>query len=81
MKFQWEENDIVPGRMLKVPEAGETWMIAYFPLAVDDAKFALVSLMNGLIAGFASKDQMVYVLTHGELIPAEYEYKGPLAAQ
>lgn len=56
-------------------------MIAYFPLAVDDAKFALVSLMNGLIAGFASKDQMVYVLTHGELIPAEYEYKGPLAAQ
>jgi hypothetical protein len=52
MRFIWEEKDITAGRHVALGNgAAERWMIGYFADAIDNKKWTLVSLSDGMILG------------------------------
>lgn len=53
MKFGWEASDIKIGRRVGNPGRQERWIIAYDPSSRSMARYAMVSLNDGMIA---SKD-------------------------
>lgn len=76
MKIEWEECDIVTGRVVTKDRDNEKWMIGYAP-HVDGNAYTIVSLSDGMITfspvrvNSLSKRELAAHLTKSGLIPIE----------
>jgi len=58
MKYVWEEQDILPGRRVLSHNKTEEYIISYNP-SMDDFKYSLVSLKDGMIVSSNQKKSML----------------------
>lgn len=69
MKVTWETEDIRPGRRYSRADISEVWMIGYDPELGE--QFASVSLLDGLITDFKTRERMAKDLTENGYVPLE----------
>lgn len=73
MRYSWEEDDIIPGRVVK-QNPGEHAMIGYDALEETGHNYRLILLMDGSIATKPlTKAQVAYWLTKTNCAPIDRE--------
>lgn len=71
MKIEWQEEDIIPGRLIGRPDRSERWMIGYAPSDTGN-RYCLVSLSDGLVQPWLPADLLAVNLNVSGEMPVEF---------
>jgi len=70
MKYIWEKEDVVCGRVIGKKNCSEKWIIGYSWITEGSQTYHVISLSDGFISeGYKNKEGLAGYLTKCEIIP------------
>lgn len=71
MRFVWEEDDVITGRIVAHKGDGEHWLIGFASASrpSDEARYHLISLRDGMVNPAVSKAELAHALNAGQKHP------------
>lgn len=70
MEIKWDAEDIVTGVRVRKPGTNEAWILGFFDSAPGrDDRFAMVSLLDGMICELRTRESLAQDLTDGGYQP------------